>query len=208
MATEKTVKTTAQAKKSTAAPAKVGADPVAETPVKKEAKTTSPKTKTLPRVEDHMRVIVRSNQYGRLGFVNTRTKEKFFWDHINTLQDMTAGDIRDMRARQTRFLTDGWIWIEAIDEPGFEDLTDAEIYEALGLKRYFENALRPRHFEEIVDWSVETIEEKVPKMSDSTKTNVAIALNTEIRKQNLTDLVLIRAWEKALGMNLEIEALG
>lgn len=196
----KTTKTTEQVKKAPAA------EPVAETPAGKasEVKAATPKAKKLPRLEDHMRVIVRSNQYGTLGFINSRTREKFIWNEINTLQDMTVGDIRVMRSRQSRFFEEGWVWIEAIDEDGFEDLTDEEIYAALGLSKYFVNALRPRNFEEIVEWGVEEIEAKVPKMSDSTQTSVAIALNSEIHKERLTNLVLIKAWEKALGIDLDI----
>lgn len=208
MATEKNTKTKAEtSKKKPAASANAGAKPVAETPAKKvsEVKTTAPKKKTVPRLEDHMRVIVRSNQYGMLGFINTRTHERFFWDRINDLQDMTVGDIRDMRNRQSRFLEEGWVWIEAIDEPGFEDLTDEEIYSVLGLSHYFDSGIRPKSFEDVASWTVEEIKEKTKKMSHSTKTHVAIALNTEIRAGRLENLSRIKAWQEALGTDLDLD---
>lgn len=183
--------------KATAKPAAKPTAPRAEAP-KPDVKK-NPKDITL---SDSTIVRVRSNQYGVLGYRNSRTGDDYTWSEINEVQDLTVADIRDMRSNGQKFFSEPWIWIEEIDDPQCKDLTTEEIYEVLHLSRYLEQAARPRYMSEIVDWSVDKIRERVPKMSESTKTNVIVALNTEIAAGNLDSMQKVRAWEEALKCTL------
>ena len=187
---------------------------VKETPAKKVTpkettpKETAPKEKPavlakVPKLDDSVRVRVRSNQYGKLGYINKRTHDRIMWEDIDDVQDLTVGDIRDMKNTAPKFFSEPWVWIESIEEPGCEDLTTETIYEALGLGRFLKNATSPLFLKEVCDWKVAEIREKVPNMSANTKTNVVIALNTEIKNGGLNDLRRIKAWEDALGCELD-----
>ncbi|MDE6041672.1 MAG: hypothetical protein K2F99_08865 [Muribaculaceae bacterium] len=186
---------------------------VKETPVKKTTpkavpKEVAPKEKPavlakVPKLEDSVRVRVRSNQYGKLGYINKRTRDRIMWEDIDDVQDLTVGDIRDMKNNAPKFFSEPWVWVESIEEPGCEDLTTETIYEALGLGRFLKNAKSPIFLKEVCNWKVAEIREKAPEMSANTKSNVVIALNTEIKNGNLNDLRRIKAWEEALGFELD-----
>lgn len=170
----------------------------------KAAQPVKPKRISL---DDNTIVYVRSNQYGRLGFQNSRTGDFIFWPNINDVQDMTVEDIRVMRNSAPAFLQDTWVVIEGIDDPQCDDMTQEELYDALGLSRYFTTS-RPRYLTDVLEWNQVEIGERVPKMSRSTRDNVTVALNTEISRGKLNDIRLIRAWESALGVELDIDLAG
>lgn len=175
-------------------------------PVRKtEAKPVkaAAKAPVAPKLDDSARVRVRSNQYGKMGFVNSRTRDYVEWSGINDVQDMSVGDIRDMKNNSSRFFAESWVCVESIEVPGCEDLSQETVYEALGLSKFLKNPVRPLDLGEIHTWDVSMIQEKVPNMPPNTKDNVAIALNSEIREGRLTDLSLIKAWEKELGRELD-----
>lgn len=165
---------------------------------------TEPEKKVLPVLKDNVRLSVRSNQYGHMCFVNSRNGEKTSWSSINDTQDMTVADIRDMKSNAPRFLEETWIVIESVIEPQYEDMTVDEIYAALGLEKYAVTG-RPRYLSDVVNWSRFEIPDRVAIMSRNTKENVAVAINTEVRKGNIRDILTIRAWEEALGMTLDTD---
>lgn len=172
-------------------------------PVEKPQSKATTKKKLTPPADD-VRVKVRSNQYGRMAFVNSRNGDRTQWSKINEVQEMTVADIRDMKSNAARFLEESWIVVEEIEGPEYEGLTIDQIYDLLVLNK-FANTGRPRYLSDIVKWDRSEIAEGVQKMSQSTKDNAAVALNTEIQHGNLTDLSLIRTWEEALGMQLDID---
>lgn len=154
-------------------------------------------------LSDSTLVRVRSNQYGRMGFRNSRTGDFTFWNDINDVQDMTVGDIRVMRGSSSVFFRDTWVVIEAIEDERCDDMTQEQLYDVLGLTRYF-NTARPKYLRDVLSWDQIEINERVPKMSRTTRDNVAVALNTEIAAGNLNDIRVIRAWEQALGIELDL----
>lgn len=177
--------------------------PVAAAPTTPAASKT-PK-KTLPKLDDSTRVRARSNQYGTLGFTNKRTGDKVFWHDIDEVQDVTVGDIRYMRSNASSFLSEPWIWIEGIEADGCEGLTEEEIYEALGLTRFYKQAQRPKFLSTVYKWNASKIKAEVPTMTRNSKEAIALSLNEAIRDERLTNLPLIKTWEEALGIDLDRE---
>ena len=164
------------------------------------------KTNSRPaiKLDDSTYVKVRSNQYGRMRFKNKRTGDSVYWTSINDVQDMTVGDLRAMKSSDPVFLSDTWIVIEAIEDEACADLTREQLYEVLGLSQFFSTG-RPRYLQDILTWKQNEIAERVPKMSVSTQANIITALNTEIASGGMDSVSLIRAWEKALGVELDKE---
>lgn len=154
------------------------------------------------KLDDAVRVRVRSNRYGTLGFTNNSTGDRFIWHDIDDVQDLTVGDIRNMRGNAPIFFRDCWIWIESIEETGCENLTDAEMYEALGLYRYYNEKERPHYFSSVREWTAERVKAEVPQLSDNTKSNLAMAVQEAVDNELIVSLPVIKAWEKALECEL------
>lgn len=178
----------------------------------KETAEKAPQKKPAPRqkaaqnkptfLEDHVRIRVRSNQYGRLVFVNSRTRERTFWENINDEQDMTVADLRDMKANARRFFEEPWVSIGEILTPGYESLTHKDVLELLGVTRYYEQSTRPEYLSSAIDWDLDTILNEVPKMKLGTRENLVVAVGEAIRAGKLNALDRIRAWEKVLKCTL------
>lgn len=179
------------------------ADTEEQTPPTTEAPTLKNKKKLAPP-DDSTRLLVRSNQYGLMGFINSRNGERTQWGGINDTQVMTVADLRDMKSNAARFLEETWIVVEQIMDPEYEDLSFEEIYDVLGISKYATTG-RPRYMSDILTWDRFDIGSHVEAMSRNTKENVAVALNTEIQSGNLTNLLTIRTWEEALGMQLDMD---
>lgn len=168
----------------------------------KSAAKASPK-KTLPKLADDVQLLVRSNQYGVLGFTNSRTGETTIWSGVDDVQVITVGDIRNMRTSAPTFLAEPWIWIDSIYLDECDDLTEEEIYTALGIAKFYKQAKRPKYLSEVYKWDAAQIKAAVPGMTRNTKQAVALALNQAIRDQLLVSLPLMKTWEQELGLELD-----
>lgn len=180
--------------------------PVVKTAEPKSAPPV-PRTKALPKVDDSVRVRVRSNRFGRLGFVNSHTGDRYFWNEIDEVQDLTVGDIRNMRGQANAFLEQGWVVIEGIESAECVDLTDKEIYDVLGLSKYYKDSKKSHYVRTARTWTLQQIKKFGPGLNRNLKANITASLNSSIKNGLLTDLSLIRAWEKALGTELELDAV-
>lgn len=190
--------------RATAATAKKTAEkqePVNET-VKEPVQPEAEEVKKPTHLEDHVRIKMRSNNYGGLVFVNSRTRERIRWPEINDVQDVTVADIRDMRANSRSFVEEPWLIVEGVATPGYEMLTVDEIIDMLGLTRFYRNSARPERLADAVDWTVDEIKAQVPKMNKGTKENLTVALTDAIRDGKLNALDRIRAWEDELDCSL------
>lgn len=193
----KTIAKTTRAKGAATARAKKAAEK-AEAPAK-QAKAEAPRAVLL---NDQVRVQVRSNRYGGLIFINSRTNEKTEWNHINDIQDLTVADIRDMRSTARSFFSEPWVCIGDIVTPGYEDVTHDELLAALGLTRYYSDTVTPEYLSDVIEWTLEQINENVPSMKDGVKENLAVAVGDAVRNGELNALDRIRAWEQVLNCSL------
>ena len=71
-------------------------------------------------MKDTDEVVVRSNVFGELIYINDRTGDQITWENYEEEQVMSAKDIRDMKARQQSFFKEGWSFI--IDSPALDFL--------------------------------------------------------------------------------------
>ena len=98
----------------------------------KEAPVRAVKSKTI-KLDDTLRVVVQSNVHGGLIFINRRTGDKTEWDNFGDKQTLTMGDLRSMKGSQRAFFENNWIFVDSIDEEGYEDVTPEDVYKALEL---------------------------------------------------------------------------
>lgn len=154
------------------------------------------------KFDDTLRVIVQSNVHGGLLFINQRTGDKTEWNQFGDKQTLTMGDLRSMRGAQRAFFENNWIFVECIDEEGYEDVTPEDVYKALMVTQYYKNSLTPDNFYDLFSMSPDELRKRIHRMSADAKTNLIVAANDGIRNGSLDSLRVIQAIEETLGCEL------
>ena len=145
---------------------------------------------------------VQSTTFGKLVYVNTQTGDKVVWEHENEIQQVTAGNLREMKSRQPGFFKNYWIriiGIEDIDET-YQDRTIEEIYKALTLQQYYENSMMD--IEDLILNHTDEIPTYLNKMGKSFKTSLIIRCNDMIESGKLDAFSKIKKMEEILGTEL------
>lgn len=167
----------------------------------KEAPARAVKSKTI-KLDDALRVVVQSNVHGGLIFINRRTGDKTEWDNFGDKQTLTMGDLRSMKGSQRAFFENNWIFVDSIDEEGYEDVTPEDVYKALLVTQYYKESLTPDNFGALFRMKPEEIKTRARRLSEDGRTNLIVAANDAIRNGTLDSLRSIRAIEEALNCEL------
>lgn len=168
----------------------------------KETKTNEPKQRERLVLDNNVILNVQSTTFGKLVYVNTQTGDKVVWEHENEIQQVTAGNLREMKSRQPGFFKNYWIriiGIEDIDET-YQDRTIEEIYKALTLQQYYENSMMD--IEDLILNHTDEIPTYLKKMGKSFKTSLIIRCNDMIESGKLDAFSKIKKMEEILGTEL------
>lgn len=168
----------------------------------KETKTNEPKQRERLVLDNNVILNVQSTTFGKLVYVNTQTGDKVVWEHENEIQQVTAGNLREMKSRQPGFFKNYWIriiGIEDIDET-YQDRTTEEIYKALTLQQYYENSMMD--IEDLILNHTDEIPTYLNKMGKSFKTSLIIRCNDMIESGKLDAFSKIKKMEEILGTEL------
>ena len=168
----------------------------------KETKTNEPKQRERLVLDNNVILNVQSTTFGKLVYVNIQTGDKVVWEHENEIQQVTAGNLREMKSRQPGFFKNYWIriiGIEDIDET-YQDRTIEEIYKALTLQQYYENSMMD--IEDLILNHTDEIPTYLNKMGKSFKTSLIIRCNDMIESGKLDAFSKIKKMEEILGTEL------
>lgn len=168
----------------------------------KETKTNKPKQRERLVLDNNVILNVQSTTFGKLVYVNTQTGDKVVWEHENEIQQVTAGNLREMKSRQPGFFKNYWIriiGIEDIDET-YQDRTIEEIYKALTLQQYYENSMMD--IEDLILNHTDEVPTYLKKMGKSFKTSLIIRCNDMIESGKLDAFSKIKKMEEILGTEL------
>lgn len=168
----------------------------------KETKTNEPKQRERLVLDNNVILNVQSTTFGKLVYVNTQTGDKVVWEHENEIQQVTAGNLREMKSRQPGFFKNYWIriiGIEDIDET-YQDRTIEEIYKALTLQQYYENSMMD--IEDLILNHTDEIPTYLNKMGKSFKSSLIIRCNDMIESGKLDAFSKIKKMEEILGTEL------
>jgi hypothetical protein len=168
----------------------------------KETKTNEPKQRERLVLDNNVILNVQSTTFGKLVYVNTQTGDKVVWEHENEIQQVTAGNLREMKSRQPGFFKNYWIriiGIEDIDET-YQDRTIEEIYKALTLQQYYENSMMD--IEDLILNHTDEVPTYLKKMGKSFKTSLIIRCNDMIESGKLDAFSKIKKMEEILGTEL------
>lgn len=168
----------------------------------KETKTNEPKQRERLVLDNNVILNVQSTTFGKLVYVNTQTGDKVVWEHENEIQQVTAGNLREMKSRQPGFFKNYWIriiGIEDIDET-YQDRTIEEIYKALTLQQYYDNSMMD--IEDLILNHTDEVPTYLKKMGKSFKTSLIIRCNDMIESGKLDAFSKIKKMEEILGTEL------
>lgn len=169
-----------------------------------ETKTT---TKSQPRqikIDDGVSIKVKSGFYGVLCYKNPRTQETFIWEHSGDVQFLSMSDLKTMKAQDVGYFKNQWIVIVGVADDSDCKAKPTDIYKALAIDIYYKNFIDPTTFDEACNWTEDEIAEKVATLSDGAKQNLTVALNGFVKNGKLDSRKRIKAFEKALDCELQV----
>lgn len=189
-------------------PAKKTSGTKGKTTTKKVTLKTS-KTETKQReklvLNNDVILNVQSTTFGKLVYVNSQTGDKVVWENENEIQQVSAGNIREMKSRQPGFFKNYWvriIGIEDLDET-YQDRTVEEIYKALTLQQYYENSMVD--VEDLILNHTDELSTYLSKMGKTFKTSLIIRCNDMIKSRKLDSFSKIKKLEQILETELASE---
>ena len=170
-------------------------------------KTSKTETKQREKLVLNNDVIlnVQSTTFGKLVYVNSQTGDKVVWENENEIQQVSAGNIREMKSRQPGFFKNYWIriiGIEDLDET-YQDRTVEEIYKALTLQQYYENSMVD--VEDLILNHTDELSTYLSKMGKTFKTSLIIRCNDMIKSRKLDSFSKIKQLEQILETELASE---
>lgn len=175
---------------------------VAHTPPVEEAKKEAPVVAKKTVIPDSAIVNVKSNVFGKLIFESKRTGERIVWEGCGEIQQVTIATLRAIKLEKIKFFSEQWLIPVGFADENAEFFSPADIYQQLFIAQYYRNLVDPSDYEALCGMSPEEIKTKVAMMSNGTKENLAVALNTYVEKGVLDSLKAIRAFEEALDCEL------
>lgn len=167
-----------------------------------QGKTTKASPKKVVRITDDVQVKVKSNYYGTLFFKNKRTGDSVTWKNPGEIQIVTMGDLKAMKAEQSAFFRNQWVFILGVADHEDCNATFEDICKALVIEQHYQNYIEPTNYREICGWSEKEIAERVAMLTPGARENLIVALNTYIKEGVLDSLRKIKAFEEALGCKL------
>lgn len=174
-----------------------------------DVKTTTtiamaPKTVEKKRLvlSDLDELVVKSNVFGELIYINDRTGDQFIWENYGEEQTLTAKDIRDMKARQQMFFKEDWISIIDSHSVNMSEYTLKDIYDALQVGRYYDENVIAFELDDIFSMNEKEMRETIASMSDTIKRTVVIRANDKIKDGSLDSISKVKLLEEVLNCEL------
>lgn len=166
--------------------------------------TKKPIVKKRLKLADDVLIAVKSNVFGRLTYINHKTGDETRWENFGEIQPLSVGDLRAMKAKQLSFFKENWITIDGIEEADeeYQDVEAEDIYDALQITKYYSEYLCPDNINDVFNWSVSDIKNKIPRMTKSVQKSVLIRANELIKEGILDSISKVKALEEALDCDL------
>ena len=172
--------------------------------LEKEPVETKEIARNTVKLNDYTLVNVKSNVFGQLIFVDTKTQEEVTWNNAGDVQQLTLGLLRSMRQTQIKFFQNQWILITGFADENDGNVPVSAIYENLNITQFYKVIVDPTDFGMICSWSPEEIAQNVSMLTKQAKNNLIVALTTYIEEGRLDSVRAIKAFEKALDCELTI----
>lgn len=187
-----------ETKKKPGRPRKVATDAVEQPVVSKPVKQKKEKLK----LSDSSDVLVRSNVFGRLIYIDHKTDDETNWEHAGDEQVLTVRELLNMKAKQSIFFKENWISIVGSDDVDMDEYSVADIYEALNISRYYKDSVVPDDLAEVFNWSENEVREKIKLFPVTIRESIIIMANDKIMDGTLDSISKVKLFEEVLECEL------
>lgn len=162
-----------------------------EAKIAEQAKQSAPTQEKNIKVEPdpHELISVKNGFHGRLTYKSRRDGMEVVWSEYGDEEFLEYQELKSARSSQKKFFTENW-WI-----------MDYEYLEALGVVKYYENAINDENIENLKNKSPDKIKEIVSKMSNGQKKSLSYKVIEMIKTEELDNVKTIRALKESLNLN-------
>jgi hypothetical protein len=151
----------------------------------------------------HTTVRVRSNVFGELIYVSTKSNYKVSWNDNSTPLYFTLDELLIMRNTQPKFFRENWIVIDGFVDEEYANVFSADdIYDYLQVAEYYKSFLCPENIDDLFRMKPNDIVKKLKGMSNTNKDYIILRANQLIEDGTLDSLKVISTLEKELGCEL------
>ena len=154
-------------------------------------------------IPDSALINVRSNIFGILTFKSARNGEMIVWNNCGEVQQVTMATLRVIKTENINFFKEQWLLPLGFADENAEKFKPADIYKQLYIQQYYKNYIDPSDYATLCAMTPAQIKETVALMSEGARLNLIVALNTYIENGVLDSLKAIKAFEEALGCDLQ-----
>ncbi len=181
---------------------KTNKDVSVKQPKKSAEKPINLKKTTEVRLTNDTIVNVVSNCFGKLIWV-AKDGYKTTWDKHGDSQELTIGELREMKASSSRFFSDNWIIITGFAHgQDVEGATPADIYKTLGVLKFYGDTVNPDGYKNAFRWTEKEIRENVATMTRGAKENLVVAVRDQISEGKIDSIKKIELFEEVLGCEI------
>ncbi len=145
------------------------------------------------KLNSDTKVIVRNACPGQLIYIDNKSGMRYLWTEPGQTEEMTLGELKTARNTHLDFFVNHY-W----------EIDDVEVLEYLGVKQYFDKALKLKDITALFSSDPETIISKLSALSIEEKNNIAIRVQEKIENGEIDSMRVIRAFEKALKRKLQL----
>ena len=164
-----------------------------KTSEKTTEKITPRKRATTADIPANEMIEVKNIFPGRLDFISSTGFEQT-WEEFGDTGFIPFSELMLMKGRQKTFFVENWVLIVG-DRA-------RDVMDALYLDQYYEHAVDPENFEQLLKLKPKALKEKIQPMTDSMKLSIAIQAEKYIADGRLDSITLIKAFEEATGFKL------
>ncbi len=156
------------------------------------AAQVAPSRRAAPVIPASEEILVHNGYYGALTYKSKRNGIPLMFKEFGDSDYIQFGELQTMRSTQPKFFSENWILID-----------DQEVIDALGVGRYYENALTLADFDTIFDRPIKELKAIVPKLSKSQKQVLFAMAKDRIERGEIDSKRKVQALEELFGVPFE-----
>ena len=156
------------------------------------SESTSAKTYKVRKQRDPNIIVSGKNgSPGPLGYISSRTGERFRWEELGDEQDMELQELKNARNSSKAFFANNWFMLD-----------DPEVIEYLGVAEYYKRAFNLGNEAILQAMSPSEIKAAVAAMPNGRQLALKYRVKQMIEDGTLDSIKSITAFEDALGVEL------
>lgn len=133
--------------------------------LKEEKIDKKEKNKEIKSLPNHVEIIVKSNMFGKLLFINEKNGNRIIWRGLDETENLTVEDIKYMKSNQPSFFEKNWIKLIGIADEEYENISIEQLYKLLGINKFYKIKQFTDEFKKFIKLDAYNLSNKIEEMS-------------------------------------------